>query len=183
MSINLSQSSAAARAQQRKDKAFTRSVWIAIFVLFVTAGTYSALRIYNGTLQGKISAVDNKIDLLDAEISSAKTVEVANAIFRLEDIDRYYTANSTVIDILETISSALVDIVIVDTYEYVVTEDDISVTLDMTTTDILAIARQIESFKQVNVFHTVSVSDVDRDAQTGEVHFTVLLQYNIGNKK
>ena len=182
MGINLSRTSAAARAQQRRDKVFSRSIWIAMLILVVVIGSYVALRIYNGTLQGDIAAVENKIDMHEADVSAPEMIEVTNALFRAKDIEDNYTPNSTVLSLLETVSSAMVDAVVADTYAYDVTQKNIAVTLEMSTTDLLAIARQIESFKQTKLFDSVTVENVNRDTETGEVHFTIKLVYNVLHK-
>ncbi len=181
MGINLSQTSAAARAQQRRDKMFTRSIWVAVLILLVVAGAYAALRVYNGTLQGEITAVDNKIAQHEAEVSQPKMIEVANAIFRTRSMERNYAPNSVVLSLLETVSSAMVDGVVVDKYAYDVAKKAISVDVDMITTDLLAIARQVAALKDTKVFATVTVENVSRDPETGEVQFTLSMSAPIAN--
>ncbi len=181
MGINLSRTSAAARMQQRKDKMFTRGIILAILILLAVAGAFLWMRIYNGTVAGKIAAVDNKVEILDAETSRAQMTDVADTLFRAQAMERNYTQNSIVLSVLEMISTALVDSVTIDSYDYTVADDNITAKVKLSTDELLSVAKQIDAFKKAGTFHTVTVEDVNRDAETGTVQFMAVLEYHLSN--
>ncbi len=183
MNINLSQTSAAARMQKRKDKMFTRGIIFAIVILLLVVGVFIWIRIYNGTVEGKIAAVDNKIEMLDAKSSRTQMTEVADVLFRAQSMERNQVQNSVVLNVLEMISGALVDTVTVDTYDYTVTDDHIEVRVKLSTTDLLSVAKQVDAFKKAKVFHAVTVEDVNRNAETGAVEFMTVLEYHLSDKQ
>ncbi len=183
MNINLSQTSAAARAQQRRDRMFVRAMLIASLILLIVAGAYVFFRTYNKKLEGDIVSVDNEINRIEANMSKGKAVEVANALFRVRDIENSYVQNSVVLSLLEAISESIIDNVGIDEYEYTVSRDSIDVDVTMATTDILSIAQQIKALKQSELFYSVAVEGVSREQNSGNIRFHVLLKHTLKNKK
>ncbi len=183
MSINLSQKSAAARAQERRDRLFTRGVIIVVLLLLITAGAYVGLRTYTQTLEQEITAVENRIAQRERAITGEDAVRIADALFRNTVIREYYVDANPVHRALELVASVITPAVTMTRYGYALDDEgSIVITADMETSDLLSVALQVAAMKAQDAFHSVAVSGVQRDDETNMVQFTATIFIG-GDKK
>ncbi len=173
MSINLSNLSAAQRAQQARDRMFTRGILLAVFMLVVTGGVLFGLRVYNQTLRNDIASVESEINIKAKDLSGKSAVEVVNVANRITDTLKYSTENSVPLVLLERVGSLLSDGVTLREYSYSVEKDRIELQLSAVAESFPAISVQLARLKESGDFDKVGVRDIRRDDQTDEIRFVM----------
>ncbi len=177
MGIDLSQTSAAARAQQRRDRLFSRGAFGALLVLCVVVAVYAGLRAYTETINGDIRKVENKIKQHEAESARRDVARAADAIFRQKAIVSSAVDSSPVYGAMETVASAILPEVVLDELSYENNDDGLMLTITMSTSDLLTVARQVAALRSVEVISNVSLGDVQRETEAAgtqrAIQFTV----------
>ena len=176
MSINLSNLSAAQRAQRARDRMFSRGILLAIFLLVVTGGILFALRVYNDTLTNEINTQENNINLKAKDLSGKDAVEVVNVADRIGDTLKYSTTDSVPLVFLERISALMSDGITLSEYSYSVQKDTIKMQLSATAENFPSIAAQIARLKESKDFDNVYVRDIERNDQTDKIQFVIIAE-------
>ncbi len=168
MSINLSGLSVAKQAQKRRDRMFSYSILFAFCILLITGGVYVAFNVYNKTLQTDIDKKINETNIELTKLSSKDAVRVIDAANRIDNVNKYYMANSIPFELIERVNNLLIDGVVLNEYGYEIAKDVASVEITATTNDFLSVARQVAKLKQSNDFSSVKLRDIDRDDNDNE---------------
>ena len=183
MSINLSNLSAAARAQRARDRMFARGILLALLLLVLTFGSFLGLKAYNESLRNRIAGQEVSIDRKAKDLSGKKAAEIIDVSDRIGETLKFSTAENTPLVFLERAAALLADGVVLDEYSYDIEDGEITINLSAEAENFSAIASQVARLKQAGDFDDVSARDVQRDDQTGKLRFVTVLRVKVQEPK
>ncbi len=164
-SINLSQPSAE-KSGSAPAPLFDKSFLISMGLLIVSFGTLFGLKAYNASLESNVDTVNSDITTQLAELNGDTVNRVIDFQERMSKIDEKLAVKDvSVQDLFPLVEKSMVSGAFLNTYAYDVSTKILS--LSLTAPDFKTVARQVMSFKSVNVFKGVTVENASKTVDKG----------------